>query len=378
MMRIAIINITLGGMSGGYRVYLQRILPRLAAHADVDKILCAAPGALNVSDWFEPMDNVSFADCGTIRLLGHGPRREFAEQLADFGPDVLFVPLARRFEFGNLPVVNMVQGMEPLVYRGPDPPLEKIKNAFRRRAVADAIRHADGFIAVSQFVKNFLIEELSVPGKKIQLAHYGPVKPAEESVKPGDVPDDWAGEFIFTAGAIRPARGLEDVIHAMKHLADRNTHAKLVIAGATDRRMSPYRRRLEKYISCCGLGDNVIWTGSLDKERMSWCYRNCLAFVMTSRVESFGIIAIEAMSAGCVCIGADNPCLPEIFGQGAELYSPKNSRDLADTIERVLVADRAELDRRSNMSQKRASEFSWDLCAEKTVEQLKRTITSRQ
>ena len=377
MMRIAIINITLGGMSGGYRVYLRRILPQLAVHADVDKILCAAPGALNVSDWFEPMDNVSFADCGTVRLLGHGPRRKFAEQLADFRPDILFVPLARRFEFSHLPVVNMVQGMEPLVYRGPDPLLEKIKNAFRRRAVADAIRHADGFIAVSQFVKNFLVEKLSVPEKKIQLAHYGPVEPAEESVKPPAVPDEWAGEFIFTAGAIRPARGLEDVIHAMEHLADRNTHAKLVIAGATDRRMSPYRRRLEKYISQCGLGDNIIWAGSLGREQMSWCYRNCRAFVMTSRVESFGIIAIEAMSAGCVCIAADNPCLPEVFGQAAEFYSPKNSQAFADTIERVLVADRAELDRRSDMSRKRAGGFSWDLCAEKTVAQLKRTIAAK-
>ncbi len=117
-MRIAIINLTLGGMSGGYRTYLRKILPGLAAHRDVEAVLCAAPSSLGVREWFDALPNVAFADSGRVRLLRHGPRHRLRAELDRFRPDVIFVPLARRFCFRDIPVVNMVQGMEPLGYDG--------------------------------------------------------------------------------------------------------------------------------------------------------------------------------------------------------------------------------------------------------------------
>ena len=47
-MRVAIINLTGGGMSGGYRNYLCNVVPRLAAHDDVDALLCATSDSVDV------------------------------------------------------------------------------------------------------------------------------------------------------------------------------------------------------------------------------------------------------------------------------------------------------------------------------------------
>ncbi|GAG18129.1 unnamed protein product, partial [marine sediment metagenome] len=255
-------------------------------------------------------------------------------------PDVIFVPLARRFCYKDLPVVNMVQGMEPLAYDDRENPLrERMKNLLRRRAARSAAAHADGFIAVSNFVRDFLVNEWSVPVEKIVVAHYGPADPPGRCLRPASVPDDWAGDFIFTAGALRPARGLEDLVEAIGRLAERNVEARLVVAGATDPRMSSYRRAMQARISHHNLRDAVIWTGRLNKEEMDWCYRNCKIFVMTSRVESFGMIAMEAMAGGCVCVAADNPCLPEVFGEASVYYPPKDSAALAAAVERLLGAD---------------------------------------
>ena len=373
------INLTLGGMSGGYRTYLRKILPRLAAHRDVEAVLCAAPASLHVAQWFEPLPNVSFADSGRYRLFRHGPRRGLREKLDRFQPDVIFVPLARRFCFRDVPVVNMVQGMEPLAYDGRENPLlERIKNLLRRCAARSAAEHADGFIAVSSFVKDFLVNEWSVPAERIVVAQYGPADPAGQCLRPTSVPADWAGDFIFTAGAVRPARGLEDLVEALGHLGKGNVEAKLVIAGATDPRMSFYRRAMEARISQNNLDRSVIWTGELTREEMDWCYRNCKLFVMTSRVESFGMIAMEAMVAGCVCIAADNPCLPEVFGEAAVFYPPKDAAALAAVIERLLDADGEELSRMSGAAGDRAAQFSWDRCAEKTVAQLAKVAERRR
>ena len=47
-MKVAIINITGGGMSGGYRKYLQNVVPRMEKHDDVETILCATPDSIGV------------------------------------------------------------------------------------------------------------------------------------------------------------------------------------------------------------------------------------------------------------------------------------------------------------------------------------------
>lgn len=52
-MRIAIVNLTAGGMSGGYRKFLRNVIPRMAKHEDVEAILCASPDSIGVQDWFD-------------------------------------------------------------------------------------------------------------------------------------------------------------------------------------------------------------------------------------------------------------------------------------------------------------------------------------
>lgn len=72
-MKIAIINLTGGGMSGGYKKYLRNVLPRMAAHPDVEALLCAAPESLNVQGWFEPLSNVEFVNCKSyLFVFGSG------------------------------------------------------------------------------------------------------------------------------------------------------------------------------------------------------------------------------------------------------------------------------------------------------------------
>ena len=131
------------------------------------------------------------------------------------------------------------------------------------------------------------------------------------------------GEFLFTAGSIRPARGLEDILYALNSLALEKVNLNLAIAGNTASNMLSYRSSLEKYILNNGLGKKVIWAEELNKSEMNWCYKNCKAFIMASRVEACPNTALEAMAHGCSCISSYNPPLPEIFADAAIYYVPK-------------------------------------------------------
>lgn len=380
-MRIAVVNKTGGGMSGGYRKYLCNVLPLMAKQDDVEDILCASPASLNVQDWFEPISNVEFISCRPFRLLYQHADTQLHLQLEKFSPDVIFVPLERYFRFKNVLVVNMIRNMEPLIcpYEG-NPVSEILKNWLRSQNARKAVNKADRVIAVSESVESFLINSWGISSDKIGMVHHGINLPKEsDCARPFSIPKNWKDRFLFTAGSIRPARGLEDMLFAMEYMVSHNMEMpSVVIAGGSSANMVAYQRGLNNRLKKSGLSSKICWAGNLNEREMAWCYQNCSVFIMTSRVESFGQIALEAMSYGCICIFADNPCLPELSGDAAIFYPPKDGKSLAWAIKTVFAWDNNQREAMLGKAKKRAAEFSWDVCAEKTVAVLAKAAESRQ
>lgn len=376
-MRIAVLNITGGGMSGGYRKYLHNIIPRMAVHPDIEAILCTFPKSLNGRDWFDNLTNVEFAHSSLSQPLRNGISHNLKQALRRFCPDVLFIPTAQYLKFKDIAVVNMVRNMEPFDYSGGKNPFsEKIRNFVRRKTASNAVRKSQRVIALSNYVKRFLIDNLNIPENKISVVYHG-IQHDESfnCVKPSTVPDSWKGNFLFTAGSIRPARGLEDILYALKHLDAEKFDINLLIAGATAPNMLPYLNSLKAKIAEFGLQRKIIWTGSLNHEQMNWCHKNCLLFVMTSRVEAYAMIAFEAISRGSICITSDNSVLPEVFRNAAVYYPAKNSRLLAKTIRSTLGWSDRQRNVMYELMRKRAAEFpSWEETVDKTVKELKFAI----
>lgn len=376
-MRIAIVNVTGGGMSGGYRKYLRNVIPRMARHDEVESILCATPESLNIQDWFDVTTNVRFVDCKPFRFLSPVHDHKLLEELDAFSPNVILVPVERYFRFKNIPVVNMLQNMEPFAPIDDESTfVERKRHSVQRMHAKKAIKSADRVIAISRFVSDFFVTKWKIPKEKIALIYHGvDVDRAEDGHRPNSIPDSWNNKFIFTAGSILPARGLRDLLMAMKHLSIQGEElVRLVIAGELGHTSSGYQNMLKKTAEKNNLLDKICWTGSLKEKEMAWCYDNCNAFVMTSRVESFGIIAVEAMAHGCICISADNPCLPEIFNDSAIFYPHKDDYSLAEAINTALSFDDNQRKIMSEKARQQAAKFSWDVCAERTVAELRKAV----
>lgn len=364
-------------MSGGYRKYLCYLIPRMAEHPDVEAVLCTFPKSLNCQDWSDGLTNVEFAHCSRFQSLRYGLTCNLKHALERFCPDVLFIPTAHYLQFKNIAVVNMVRNMEPFAYSGGKNPFsEKLRNFVRRKIASNAVRRAHRVIALSNYVKRFLVDNLNISENKISVVHHGIYhNKSFNCVRPSAVPESWKDDFLFTAGSVRPARGLEDIIYALKHLVTRKSDVNLLIAGATDPNMLPYLKSLKAKIAEFGLLRKIIWAGSLNPEEMNWCYKNCRLFVMTSRVEALAMIALEVMSRDCICITADSSCLPEVFGNAAVYYPARNSRLLAETIQTTLAWSDRQRNELYRLMRKRVAEFpSWDETVEKTVNELKLAV----
>ena len=379
-MKIAVINLTGGGISGGYRKYLLNIIPRLSADVNVESLLCVSPESLNADKLFKPISNVKFANCQPFRILHNSADLQLHMCLEEFSPDVIFVPIERFFRFKQVPVVTMIQNMEPFLKNVEGNTVsERFRQWVQYVEGRRAIKKADKVIALSRFVYDFLVVSWGISNEKINLVHHGiALKKNEESCKPNIISEGWQDKFIFTAGSIRPARGLEDLLMAMEHLSLQGEKSvRLVIAGESGYRMVAYQKKLKDRIQNNRLYSKICWAGCLSESEMNWCYKNCKAFVMTSRVESFGQIALEAMAQGCVCISANNPCLPEIFKDAAIFYPPKDEKVLAGVINAVFTGEDNQRKIMSKKAKKRAAEFSWDVCAEKTLAVLVKAVEKK-
>lgn len=376
-MRLAVLNLTASGISGGYRTYLQNIVPRLAADSRVQSLLCCSPVSLRAEEWIPPSKNTLFSDCPPFSPLRRSLDRKLDRLLSSFCPDVIFVPTARTVRFRGVPVVTMIQNMAPLSSWRPYGLSEWPRLAVQRLETFRAVRQAEGVIAISDFVRQFLLKEWGVSDEKIAPIYFGAPAPSAAPIRPAQLPSE-CREFIFTAGSIEPYRGLEDVIHCAEYSRKKlGNPLRIAIAGSARKNMLSYEASLQDMAKKAGVSSDVCWTGQLSSAEMAWCYGNCSAFVMTSRVEACPNIVLEAMACGAVSIAADNPPLPELFSNAALYYAPGDGEMLAARIRDVLSWSSIKRVEVSAGARARSRNFDWDVAANKTADVFARISKSK-
>ena len=164
-MRIAIINLTSGGLSGGYKKYLENIIPILSFQ---NHIL-----------------NMYFPPNSTITNLTHlnnkfWPKYDYItgyrwlkKDVQEFNPDIIFIPTARYLNFRFTPTIIMLHNMEPLIMPFSFSIFSSLKNIIRYLLARNACKKATGIIAVSNFVKDFLMAQWEIPCDKINVIYHG-------------------------------------------------------------------------------------------------------------------------------------------------------------------------------------------------------------
>ena len=108
-------------------------------------------------------------------------------------------------------------------------------------------------------------------------------------------------EFTFFSLAfLEGEKGMDTLIEAFNK-GFKNTNTKLIIGGEGSQ-----KEELIKLTKTLGIENKVNFLGALTRKEVSYNMRECDAFVLASRYETFGVVYIEALASGKPVIGTYN------------------------------------------------------------------------
>lgn len=233
------------------------------------------------------------------------------------------------------------------------------------KTFADRIlRRADGLIAVSENTRQDAIRLLGIAPERIETIHSG-VDQRYFDARPSPIAHGRKRPYVLFVGAIEPRKNLDTLLDAWSALTrDLREAFELVIAG-------PEGWGAEKTLA--RIQQEVTWLGYVPEADLPGLVAGATVFVYPSLYEGFGFPVAQAMAAGVAVITSNNSSLREIAGGAALLIDdPKSASEIASALTRLLESERSRQDLGAR-GRKRAGEFRWEACAQRSLEFFRRT-----
>lgn len=362
------VNLTRGRFSGGYVRYLSEVIPRLETHPDIDRLDVYVPGSGNL-----PLIKEGF------HLFDPSPRKaskHLRSLLKSNSHEVLFFPTARWLKIA-LPSVCMIRNMAPFFTPFTNvSPRKGLANIYRSHLARKAVTNSTRVIAVSEFVRRFLVEDWHVSSSRVAVVSHGVSAPSKEKThKPLNFPPN-ASKFILVVGSLQAFRGLEDLINAVPLLEGEAQLPILIVGASDDPDENNYERKIRSLITRLKVGERIHWMGVLPSEELSWCYYHAAVVVVTSRVEACPNTVLEAMAHGCLCVSSGASPMPEFFRDAAFYYTVKDPRSLASTLNQVIRLPVSDIEQACRRAKLRSENYSWTDCVDHTVRELHLALSS--
>jgi glycosyltransferase involved in cell wall biosynthesis len=331
------------GLSGGSETYARELCRALARVGALSYRVFLPTIAADAADGLPSHTVAGYRASRTM------PGRIAAMSLAAARPR----PLRRELELDGLDAVHFpLSVMLPPVSSPPaatsvlDLQHEELPELFGRAELAYrkvvygwTIRRSRIVIAISEHARTALIERYELEPSRVRaipLAVDHDVFRADSEVQ--------RGEYL-----LYPAR-------PWRH----KNHARLFEAFARVRTKRPGLR-----LVLTGEGDfgtlppGVEARGRISRAELVGLYQGAAALVFPSLYEGFGMPLLEAMACGCPVACSNVTSLPEVAGDAARLFDPRDTDEIATAIDDVL-ADPEPLIARGL---ERAQAFTWDACA---------------
>ncbi len=157
-------------------------------------------------------------------------------------------------------------------------------------------------------------------------------------------------EILFV-GQMRPYKGIPCLANAVAGTPE----LELTIAGGGAQ--AEQVRQLVEDLD----GDNVRYLGRVDEQELARLYRTCdvIALPSVNRLEAFGMVLLEGMSAGCVPVASDLPGLKDVIASSGHVVPPRDVVALRETL-LDLARSPDRVARLSRAAVSRAAEFRWE------------------
>jgi len=258
-----------------------------------------------------------------------------------------------------------------LIYRRFPETHAGIRALGMRILVPLAVRRSDRVIADSQATREDLVELLGVARERIDVVPLGVGAPVHAAPMPevevrrrlqlGD------RRVLLSLSAKRPHKNIEALLDALASMPERPV---LVIAGYP----TAHERTLQERARALGLDEDVRWVGWLDPAELEGLWALSSAFVFPSLYEGFGLPVLEAMARGVPVACSNASSLPEVAGNAALLFDPRDPAQIAATLQ-LLLTDAQLVARLRQAGTERAAQFTWERTALAVLASYRRALS---
>jgi glycosyltransferase involved in cell wall biosynthesis len=257
-----------------------------------------------------------------------------------------------------------------LIYRHLPGAHQGMRSVAMRLLVPLAVRRSDRVIVDSEATKRDLIELLHTRPQRIDVVPLGigalqradplPERDVRARFGLGD------RSVLLSLSAKREHKNLGALLEALAALRSRPV---LILAGYP----TPHERELRERARALGIADDVRWPGWLAPSELEGLWRLTSAFVFPSLYEGFGLPVLEAMARGVPVACSNTSSLPEVAGEAALMFDPRDPRSISVALERLLHAG-PEIDALKAAGVARAAEFTWQRTASGTLASYTRAL----
>ena len=160
-----------------------------------------------------------------------------------------------------------------------------------------------------------------------------------------------SGEYLLGVGRLTPEKGFEYLVQAASSLPNVK---QVVIAGNSDHDTTYYEQ-----LKALDNAHKVIFTGYTTGEDLRQLYSHARMFVLSSVVEGFPLVMLEAMSYGLPLVVSDIPASHLVELPHDRYFECRNAQSLAQVLEKHLADD-------APSYQYRLDDYHWPLIAQRT------------
>ncbi|BDG62258.1 glycosyltransferase family 4 protein [Caldinitratiruptor microaerophilus] len=224
-------------------------------------------------------------------------------------------------------------------------------------------------ITCSRAMQHEVRRLFGLPEDKVRVVPNGiDVPPHAERLPEGAPPREFFAapweRIVYHLGRLVPEKGAGVLLEAFPDVLAAFPEAKLVIAGG-----GPWEGELRARAAALGLGPKVYFTGYLQDPARWALFHYADVAVFPSTYEPFGIVALEAMTAGTPLVVSDVGGLAELVEHGVDGRKalPGHPDSLAEQIKAALAdpAGSREMARRAR--EKVAARYTWSSVARATA-----------
>lgn len=360
----------------GTYVYAQNLITQFKRIArdreEVKFCLFTSPDAANDANSIEPGNGFESLPTGLLardRLWRLGGASLAA---ARAHADLIFSPTSAILPFGSVPVVCTIHDVTPIVM----PSHSRKITWFLRFLLWSSCKYARAIITDSECSKQDLIRIYGLPESKVSVVHLG----YDGAIFNDSAPDPEAQKkllhklgitrsYVLHHGIIQPRKNLKRLIEAFRLMLSRNRglDLDLVLAG-------PLGWEYDEILAAAGNhngDDRVVLPGALGDSDLAMLIKGASLVVIPSLYEGFCLPMIEAMACGAPTVAANASCLPEVSGGVLKYFDPQSVDDMAACMQQTLESN----DTKKWLAargKERAANFSWQRCAEQTLDVLRR------